>query len=397
MHLNFKSRLLFLFIFCFAFKLHAQDFRPGYIIKNNLDSVSGYVAYRSVTKNVNKCEFKTTKKAKSSTFSAADLKGFGFVNDKKFESITIPEYGGITGPVFGQVVVRGSLNLYRVGQFYVTGKNDLIVLPLPKDKNVNNAEGQFYKNDKRYVGLLNYLINDCGLSADETSYTEQELGNLVMTYNRCKGLKPSLNFSRPLTRVNMQLFAGFFSSTTTMEVRKDVKFSPSQTIIGGISADLSSPRIFDRFFFSVEAWYVKSFYQAYSEAPFNGNMRYQDILIDVSYLKIPIGFRYNFFHENSTPYVKGGLALAIVNDITVTTSEDNVTPVGDVYSYEYYDQFEIRSPRSLWLSVGYNKTIARKLRGFVELRYESGTGFIGTGIQSVSKLNSFSILAGIRF
>ncbi len=395
MHLNLKSVIFSLLIIGSFFSLQAQDFRPGYIIKNNLDSIPGYVAYKS--KNVSQCEFKKTKRGERLVFSTTDLKAFGFVGDKSFEVITLPKNSDFSGVVFGEVIVKGILSLHRVGGLFVVSKDEMVILPSPKNKDIYNTEGRWYKKDKRYVGMLNSLISDCDLSADESSYTEEDLTDLVINYNRCKGLKVSYRKPLPALSVDAQIFTGFSRSNLSMDLHEDVTFSPSNTVIGGIAADFSAPRVFDRIFLSLEVWYISSFYQAYAEGPYNGTMRYQDIFLDVSYFKIPIGIKYNFLKAGNTPYIKAGFSLSVVNEISVRTFEEKETPDGTVYSNEHYLDYVFRSPRSLWAGVGYEKAITRKLRLFGELRYETGSGFIGTHIQSFSKLNSFHILAGIRF
>jgi hypothetical protein len=397
MHLNLKSVILSLLILSSFFSLRAQDFRPGYIIKNNLDSIPGYVAYKSKNRNGSQCEFKKTKRGERVVFSTTDLKGFGFVGDKSFEVVTLPKNSDFSGPVFAEVIVKGILSLHRVAGLFVVSKDEMVILPSPKNKNIYNTEGRWYKKDKRYVGLLNSLIRDCELSADESSYTEEDLTDLVVNYNRCKGSTVPYRKARPIVGVDAQIFTGFSRSNLSMDLHEDVTFSPSNTVIGAIAADFSAPRVFDRIFLSLEVWYISSFYQAYAEGPYNGTTRYQDIFLDVSYFKIPIGIKYNFLKEGNTPYVKAGFSLSAVNDISIRTFEEKETPDGTVYSNEHYLDYVFRSPRSLWAGAGYEKRLTRKLRLFGELRFEHGSGFIGTKIQSFSKLSSFNILAGIRF
>lgn len=386
-----------LLVVCSLIRVNAQDYRPGYIIKNNRDSISGYIAYRSGNKNLYQCLFKTSKRTNPTVYTPAELKTFGFFEDKNFESILLSKSDDFDGPIFAQVIVKGILNLYRVDQFYVAVKDSLVILPTPKNKDVYNTEGHWFKKDKRYVALLNSLIKDCDLSANETSYSEEELTDLIWNYNRCKGLEQPYKKTRPIAKLGFSAFTGFVRSNATMDLHEDVEFSPSHTVIGAMGFDLSSPRVFDRIFLSVEAWYVKSFYQAYQEGPFNGDMRYQDIFLDASYLKIPVGFRYNFLHESNTPYVKAGFSLSVVNDVMVRTVEEKETAAGVIYTNERYDGYVFRSPRSIWIGIGYDKTVIRKLRVFAELRFETGSGFIGTHIQSFSNLTNYNFLAGIRF
>lgn len=377
--------------------LSAQDYRPGYVVKNDLDSVNGFVAYRSDSKNLLQCVFRETKDGETKSYNPEQLKSFGFHGDKKFRSVTAPQEEGPSKKVFAKQLVFGKMSLYKIRKnFVVQVRDTLIFLPVPKSKDIKNSEGYWSKRDKRYVGVLNYLIKDCQLSADEASYTEGDLTNLLLNYNRCKGAAVSLTNHKPLGKLNFLIFGGYARSEMDMDLFTDVSFSPGYAVLGGIGLELSSPRIFDRLFFTTEVWYHKSFYQAYEYGPFAGNILHQDIYLDVSYVKIPIGFRYNFHNEN-TPYVKVGMSLTALNDIEIRTWEEVETPDGTVYGDEKFGGYNVKDPKGIWMAVGYDRTLHRKFKMFAEFRYERGEGFIGTAIQSFSTLNSYNLLLGIRF
>lgn len=396
-HVKSLSQFATIIVLFIASWANAQDYRPGYVVKNDLDSINGFVAYRSDAKNQEECLFRQTRKGETIRFNPEQLRAFGFHGDKQFRSVNSPHESGSSRKVFAKQLVRGNMSLLKISKdFVLMVKDSLIFLPVPKSKDVKNSEGNWSKRDKRYVGILNYLIRDCQLSADQTSYTEGDLTNLLHSYNRCKGVEVSLANQKPLGKLNFLVFGGYARSKMEMDLFTDVAFSPSYSVLAGAGLELSSPRIFDRLFFTTEVWYHETFYQAYDKGPFAGNIRHQDIFIDVSYVKIPVGFKYSFRSTN-TPYVKVGMSFTALNKINVRTFEEVETPDGTVYADENFGGYDVKDPKGVWMAMGYERIVFGKVKMFGELRYERGEGFIGTPIQSFSKLNNFNLLVGIRF
>lgn len=396
---SLQHRLSFLTVIFLltAAAVNAQDYRPGYVVKSDRDSINGYVAYRADGKNLQECLFRQEKKGEIIRYTPEQLTAYGFHDDKKFKSVISPGESGFSERVFAKQLVQGSMSLYKIRKNFVVALRDsLVFLPVPKSKDVKNSDGNWSKRDKRYVGILNYLIKDCQLSANETSYTEGSLTNLLHTYNRCKGNAVSLANQKPLGKLNFIFFGGYARSQMAMDLYNHISFSPSYSVMVGAGLELSSPRIFDRLFFTADLWYHKSFYQAYDKGPFAGNIRHQDIFVDVSYLKIPVGFKYSFRNTN-TPYIKMGMSFTALNGITVRTWEEVETPDGTVYGNEKFGGYIVKDPKGIWGALGYDRVLYRKYRMFAEFRYERGEGFIGTPIQSFSTLNNYNLLLGIRF
>jgi hypothetical protein len=397
MRITITSSTLTFFLLFVALSLRAQDYRPGYVINNDLDSINGFIAYRSDGKNLLECLFRQTRKGETLKYKPEQLKAYGFHGDKKFRSVTAPQEFELSQKIFANQLVSGSMSLLKIRKsFFILIKDSLISLPVPVNKEVKNSDGNWSKKDKRYVGVMNVLLRDCQLSADEMSYTEGDLTNLVHSYNRCKGERASLSNLKPLGKLNFLFFGGYSRSNMSMNPSTDVTFSTSYSLLAGAGMELSSPRIFDRLFFSADVWYHSSFYQAYEKIPFAGNIRHRDIFLDVSYLKIPVGFKYDFRKLNS-PYIKMGMSFTAINSIEIKTWEEVEAPDGAVYGDEKWGGYDVKNPKTVWIALGYDHLIHRKLKLFAELRYERGEGFIGTPIQSFSKLNNFNLLLGIRF
>ena len=119
--------------------IFAQDYRPGYVIKNNKDSVSGFINYAAEKKNSSYCKFRPTMRGKSDRFTPNDLLAYGFYGDKQYESMTIPD-SSIERKVFVKVLARGPMQLYEYRKFFLVRKDSLIQLPTPKYKVVETSQ-----------------------------------------------------------------------------------------------------------------------------------------------------------------------------------------------------------------------------------------------------------------
>jgi hypothetical protein len=52
----------------------------------------------------------------------------------------------------------------------------------------------------------------------------------------------------------------------------------------------------------------------------------------------------------------------------------------------------------MWFSVGYDRRVSnKKMKMFLELRYEGTNGYLWTPTQSFSDMKYFSVMTGIRF
>lgn len=375
----------------------AQDFRPGFIVKTNGDSLTGFVAYKNAKHSSTHCVFKSEPRAETAQYNSSELKAYGFYDDKRFKSLTLPPNSDSIQHAFGHVIVEGPMSLYKVSNFYVVTLDDgVYVLPSPKGKVVNNTSGHYYQNDKQYVGLLSMLTRSCNQTAEETGYTMTDLSNYVRLFNRCKGFEETMVYKKQIVRVNFSVAGAYITSNASTDFLEKLDFDRSATVSGGIGIDLSFPRFFDRAFLTAEVWYVDFLHQTYLERLNAGEALYRDVILKGSYQKIPIGIRYNLYGR-STPYVKLGVAFGVVNDCSFReVGEREVN--GVVYNWdEYNDQYLYRSPRFFWGAVGYDKIIIGKMRGFLECRFETGNGVVGTKIQNFSTLNNLNLIAGLRF
>jgi hypothetical protein len=378
------------------------DFRPGYLIKNNQDSIPGFVSYGAEKSNTEKCLFKESKRGDYTAYNAEQITGYGFLNDKVYKSMQLPHETSPELPnkkVFLKLLVRGPLSLYRYQKYYFLDKDGLILIPPPVDKIVETSSGRVVKQDRRYVDIINSFIDHADITANRSAYSEDDLTALIEKYNHSLGYTAiAPKNSKPAVSLSGGLLGGYIRSKVTMDYFGSNAFKSSSTVAGGIFINLSSPRVYDRLFFSLEVWYQKIFYQGYHEYRFSADLIRQDILVDLSFLKSTVGLKYHILGLHNTPYIKGGLSVYALNKTSISVFQESEQAGGVIVSDDDQgENYRIRRPIGYWLAVGYDKQIADRLNLFGEFRVERNNGFVGTKIQSASTVTDLNLLVGLRF
>lgn len=79
-----KAFLFFLIALTLCVQVFSQsDYRNGFVITQNHDSLPGLVNFRDGGKSNTNCDFKTSASAAATTYGAKDLIAYGFVDDKR--------------------------------------------------------------------------------------------------------------------------------------------------------------------------------------------------------------------------------------------------------------------------------------------------------------------------
>jgi hypothetical protein len=390
---------------CHCLSVSAQgDFRPGYIIKNNGDSIAGFVSYGVEKSNTRQCFFKEKKNVKYTAFTPEEITRYGFIGDKLYTSMTLPQEWASEidefpkSKVFLKSLVTGPLGLYRYQKYYLLEKNGLILLPFPVDKIVDTkSDGRAIQQDRRYIQIINSFIENAQLSANRSAYSEDDLTKLIEEYNAAQGHIPSRK-SKPAVAFDFGVVGGYMMSKLTMDYFDKGTFEPSSTIVGGVGLNISSPKVYDRLFLSVEGWYEKIFYQGYSEYQSTGDLVRQDILIDVSFFKTTLGLKYHLLGLQNTPYIKAGMSVYFLGNTSLTVNKES-QQYGNVIVTDTNpgENYRIRRPAGFWFAAGYDKNVSNAINLFGEFRVEKNNGFVGTAVQSASSATDLNFLVGIRF
>jgi hypothetical protein len=371
-----KDKIIFVIISFFLIangSFCQNDFRKGFIITLEKDTIIGQVDYRSNTKNYNSCIFKGEQEERE--YYPDEIFGFGYYNDKFFSS-------QIVEGSFVEVLVLGEISLFKSQNKY----------HLKKDTSVYDLESIFeefeidgtagIKENNRWRQIMSYLIFDCisnpNSIVSNLRLKEKSLTELVVRYNKCKGLDfTEFKVSKPWIKYNFGATIGIARSE--IQIRDKIGYVPymddsynSIDPLIGVLVDISSPRITEKIAFQGEIHFIKS---SYSSLVILNNIpltEYHDSYIDLSTLSIPLSFKYSFPEKRFGLYLQGGInydhhlisKAKLLSEIVIHNPSGNV-----VVTYPERSAFEINKNHfGYWGGIGILRSY-QKFKVSIAIRY----------------------------
>lgn len=215
-----KLKLLFLAGLVFASGLlYAQtDFWPGYVITAKGDTLRGQIDRRGDVSLGELCRFRTGEGAEEVKYTAADIKGYRFEEDKYY--VSKPVNGE---QVFLEFLVNGAVKLYYLrnaeGDNYFLEKEGEGLTRLPYEEVIHQRDKKLYQQkSKAHIGILSYYMQDApGLKTRIVNIGKPErrkLASLVKDYHQeVSGERSFRVYEKkdPLITVNLELVGGVVS------------------------------------------------------------------------------------------------------------------------------------------------------------------------------------------
>lgn len=322
MHLDklLKLGLLSFLIFSYLESFSQNDFQEGYVITNNRDTLYGYIDYRSNTKNYKSCRFR--KDGKIIEYSPNELIGFRFQNDKFFTSSVIIN-------TFVEAVVEGELSLFKAKDKYILKKGNQI-----NELTSQFADGKPGQKNNKWRGIVAYLISDCaGINnnINTLKLSERSLSMLTIQYNQCKNTQ-SLIYKENIPWLNLDVgaFIGLTKSTISISDRTGEfeYFAKSYSSIdpsGGLSFNITSPRISRKLSFLSGVYFTQSNYSSFIELKRPSNDQFHDVFIEISTVSTPFLLQYTMFNNPFQVYFQGGFNFDFNIEAKTTLLTETIT------------------------------------------------------------------------
>jgi hypothetical protein len=159
-------RKTFMFIMALAFaipELFSQaDFRSGYIIKNNGDSLPGLIEYKGIRADARLCTFKTDEKSSRQSFTPDDVKAYRFADDRMYVARKV-EIGGKTEVLFLEFLFNGDVDVFYFhdenGEHYLVDAGEGKLYELKNENRQIEVNGVTrIQKSKEYIGTLKYTF-----------------------------------------------------------------------------------------------------------------------------------------------------------------------------------------------------------------------------------------------
>lgn len=398
-----------------------ENFKPGFIVDNNKDTIKGLIDYRNWAITPKKFKFKIQSNSETKVYSSTDILSFGVAGEIYTSGIVIVEDGPLNSmdhdnlwqfheridTTYLQVLVDGPKSLYYLEDenqkihFFIgqSGKFDRLMFKVYNTK-YNNISIE--KRDEKYKGQLNIYLQDCSSIQKKISsseYKKNELIKLFKDYYECKNSEITYHYKVEKNKSEFGLLAGLsftqlkFIADKEFSYLKKADFPISTNLAFGVFWNILFSRQKDRISFNNEVLYCS--YKAVSNnVRSSDNNDIYDITtgsIGCTSIKLNNLLRFKYPVKNTFVFVNGGISNA------VTISETNNRRVeSHVYSQTNISEREALIDAKKWIP-GYLLGFGGVFKKYsCEVRMEK-TGGMSNYLALKSPVVSYYFLFGYRF
>jgi hypothetical protein len=374
-----KRSGVFLFILITSQLAFSQNgFREGFYLSPGNDTVRGLIDYRESLNSYKFCDFKGSQVENNIRFDAGQINGYGFDDDKFFESRIIDSAGN---NVFLQVLVRGVVSLFVYEKTFYVEKGNSGLIALTNEKKEVEFEGRrVLRETNRFKLSLNMLMADCenlSESIQRLFLNERMLVGIVKEYNKCRGYVPiEYKKNKAWTRIEAGISGGIIHTSASYEnmvpkpVYLEKKFLSTYPA-GGLLFIFSSPRISERFSLGTEIIYFKSTSSTFNINHYSSAIEYYDTYIDASTIFVPVYARFSTSEKKNLFFAQAGISFDLYLDSKVLLIKE-VDYLNVVNTYRSVP-FEMRKHATGVIGgVGYQRSFS-SFNGSIMLRYNSFT------------------------
>lgn len=257
-----KINLLIIFFLAGSVAALSQsNFKEGYIINLQNDTIFGYIDFRIDQSNAEQCKFRKRLDADVEIFYPGSIYGYRFVNEGKFYVSKIVEINNEKQSFFLEYLLQGIISLYYLPfgnghYFFESADGTMIGITKEPDQIVD----QHFKEDTRYRGVLTYVFRDYLPLSGETSkvnFNKASMIEFTKEYHDrvCDSGEQCIifehDYKRSFIKVDYTISGGFDLYSIRLYEREIIDaYSISPVLAVGMS--ISSPRLLKSLYFNLD-------------------------------------------------------------------------------------------------------------------------------------------------
>lgn len=397
-----------IFLLSFFSVLSQNDFRPGYILKNEGDTIRGWVSYSESNSPYKNCVFKTNDGASSSTYTPDQLKGYGINAGRYYISTTVIS-DSVSSLVFAHVVVSGRATLLRAkGILYLLDTEGKTYELSKKELGHAYYQGVKYaKSDEAYKkGILAWKMSDYPELRHQIERSHLHTKSLVAlfeAYNLHFSYAPSL-FKRklPLTAIQLGPTMDFtYSKISNVESLQlglrvnEKQFATDKSLSPGLSLFISSPRLSEKIWTHIDILYQQKSFESLS----NDKNSITTFALNYTSVTVPITVGYHFtrYESKFIPFAEGGVVLATVFKKSFFASQESLS--GDEIRINQYQPDIQFSPTnfSALIGLGFLYKVTPKLSAVLHTRVSTGLTAFNVSVITPAQEYSYSLAVSLLY
>ncbi|MES2798216.1 MAG: hypothetical protein V4683_19765 [Bacteroidota bacterium] len=294
-----KIYITFLLITFVLINISAQtDFRPGYIITNQQDTLFGQIDFRGDLRNSNICDFIEKGKTKKVSFKPFEIEGYRFENSKYYIS---KKWNKTT--LFVEFLVNGKLRLYYFKDVekdhFLIEKDGQITTEIPFSKWIETRDGRTMEiNGKTHWAILKFFTSDAINFENEIKMVDQPDAEKLIRFAEKYHNKVSNDINPIIYRKNNMKNKFYFgpeigykSFNNTLETYE------SSGIFGGLTLFVTMPRISERLQFKSGVLFSKAIVK-YQVSVYGASLEKSKEIFDII---IPVYLQYAILNKAKSP------------------------------------------------------------------------------------------------
>lgn len=386
--------------------LNAQsNFKQGYIITNDNDSLIGLIDFRTDKSNSNVCRFKESETSKVQTFYPSDIAKYRFVDEGKYyvsREIIIKD---APRKVFLEYLVQGMMNLYYYKdwdwtlesdsemEYYFFENPDGVMMPVTKkpDEMVNYKK----KEDGRYIGMLGSVFKDYPAITshlDKTRFDRESMIGLAKDYHTitCAPGQECIEFendyAKQFMEVKFSVYGGFqlLDYEFREEILKGFSSMSSTYPVIGVQMNVLNPRWSKSFSFQVDV----SLSGLKGESRGASEVFRKEYKLDALMIGTELGLKYTYPSGKFRPTLEAGLGYKGLFSSSTKFSKGYADENGE--DYELYSSYKLPSSFiGYYCGVGADYLVGSEHSVFFRVTYNS--------YRNVDKMNLFQFKFGYTF
>jgi hypothetical protein len=403
----------------FSFTAHAQgDFRAGYIVRPNGDTLRGLVRYQDTRRNATTAGFMPAAGGVAQVVNPNELNGYGIWGENPYRARLTPQAdsGRATGPsrlLFLEVLADGtpaSLYRRRVGsedtRYYLqkTATAPLRELAV-KHQEVVDGPRKYTQDLPVFRGVMTEEFADCPsmlLTISKVDFVAGDLAKAVQRYNECR--QPGVAATRSYQshrHGGVELLLGVQGATLLVYGDKSATKGHYQSGLVpdiGLGAWVGSRALRDKLQARIELHYVSQKYEdefaatSVSASGATPVLTYSQVHFNTSYLRLPLLLRYVPTTGSVRPLLEAGASANYLLQLTQEARTRATTTATFSEWGNIYDPNNVRHIEYGFLA-GAGVQVTGPGRHAISLlgRYEVSNGFLDTPINS-NKFHRYSLL-----
>lgn len=365
-----KCTLIVLIPLLLSGRVNAQsDFKPGFIIMNNNDTINGMIDNRGYKSMAVKCRFKAEETNSVTEYHPGDISEYCFTDGKRYVSRTLES--GVK--VFLEYLVNGELNLYYYRNtqglnIYVIDKLNfpLKEIPYTSEERYRDDGTRVLYQSKYHIGLLQAYTNDAvGFQEEPARLSKLDHKNLIKfaeDYHNivCKDSSCIIyEKNTPILKASAELLYG------QTYIYGDYDYDKDFTGEFGLGVYLWMPRVSERVYFRT-------------------GIKYRQMSMNdekLNFILIPIGLQYQYSHYDLIPKIFLGFQSYFAKDKEVFYTIN----AGTGLDYRFTDRITVTSNFEAEII-----PFIMRLDGW-DSSYQNAIGFISGSIQIGFKYDLISL------